>query len=330
MNQRKINVGVLGAGRLAEVLTRLLEVADSAKIRLWARRADARGAFAKAHPAVEVCDSVGPVAGPADVVFFTVPSTAIEEVADLYGPYARGDQVVIHASRGVSDGFRLPHQLIRGKTCVRKLVAIGGPLHSRELTTGRILPAAVASRFEEGIQAVRELTQGTPIRVHPSSDLIGVEVANAISNVTALASGMSEALELGDTARGLLLTRGLAEAQRLGVALGAEAPTFAGIAGLGDLIPRRVSSTDRHHAVGARVARGERLSRALEEAGGVVEGVVTAKEAAAMAERLGLKLPLIEAVDRALRQEAEARAAIEALLHLDLDDLLTTPSRRAV
>jgi glycerol-3-phosphate dehydrogenase (NAD(P)+) len=154
-----------------------------------------------------------------------------------------------------------------------------------------------------------------------------VESAGAISNVSALASGMADALELGETAQGMLLARGLAEAQRLGLALGAEPQTFAGAAGVGDLIPRRVTSTDRHREVGARVARGEDLDAVLAATGGPVEGVVTAKAALPEVARLKLKLPLIEGVARILTGEGDPRATLEALLQLDLDDLVTAARR---
>src|SRR5690606_13524989 len=113
--------------------------------------------------------------------------------------------------------------------------------------------------------------------LHPVRDVVGVEVAGAISNVTALAVGMCETLSFGETARGVLLARGLSEATRLGIALGGDPATFGGLAGVGDLIPRRVSSTERHYEVGRRVAAGERVDDVLASMEGCVEGVITAR-----------------------------------------------------
>jgi glycerol-3-phosphate dehydrogenase (NAD(P)+) len=323
----KLEVAVLGAGRLADVLVAMLEASEGVRFKLWARRDEARARMTERHPKLETSGDIGAVTAKADLVFFAVPAGALEAVTDAYGPFARGDQIVAHASRGAREGFRLPHQLIRSKSCVKKIVAIGGPLHGRELGSGRVLAAAVASRFDEGIQALRTLVAGTPIRLHPSKDVIGVEVAGAISNVTALAAGMCDALELGETAKGLLLTRGLAEAQRLGVALGADPATFIGLAGVGDLVPRKVSSTERHHQLGSQVAKEKPLAQALAESGGEVEGIVTARAAVERGSKLKLKLPLIETVDGILRGEVAPRTALEAILRLDLDDLV--PGARA-
>lgn len=324
---KKLEVAIFGAGRLAEVLMRLLEMGGAANVRVWARREEARAAFAGRHPSAQVHGELGAVAGPAEILFFAVPAQAIEDVAEKYAPHARGDHIVAHATRGAVEHFVLPHQLIRNHTCVRKIAAIGGPLHGRELASGRVVAAAVASRYDDAVQHLRTLVDGTPVRVHGSRDVIGVEVAGAISNVAALAAGMVEALELGETARGVILTRGLAEAQRLGLSLGAEAGTFAGVAGVGDLIPRKVTSTERHHKVGAAIAQGQPVSAALEAAGGAVEGLLTARAAVELALKKKLRLPLIQAVDAIVRGEAAPREALEALLHLDLDDLAVGRAR---
>lgn len=310
------NVAILGAGRFAEAIARILAPADL-NVRLWARRADARDTFALAHPQVECSADIGDVAAPADVVFFAVPASGLDEVANLYGDHARGDQIVIHAVRGTAGEFVLPHRVIRNRSCVRKIGALGGPLHARELQSGRPLAAVIASRFGEVSALLRRLAHNTPVRVHGSRDIVGVEVAGAISNVSAIAAGMASALDLGDTARGILLTHGLVEAQRLGYALGAEPMTFAGLAGVGDLIPRSVTSTDRHDHVGRRLAFGESLEDALADAQGEVEGVATAVSANRLAERLGLSLPLISAVAQIIEGGESASDALERVLRLD-------------
>lgn len=322
-----LRIAVIGAGRLAEVMGRLL-AASSTKPELthWTRRDDVAGAFAERHPEVRRAQSIADAARDAQVVVLAVPAPALEEVAALYGAVARGDQVVIHASRGVGEGFVLGHQAIRAKTCVRKIVALGGPLHSRELGTGRVLAAVAASRFQDGIEAVRAMTAGTPVYVHPTQDLVGVEVAGAMSNVWALASGMVEGLELGDTARGLLMTRGLVEAQRIGLALGADPATFAGLAGLGDLIPRKVSSTERHHAHGAALARGlpktqdPKVSTPPDDR--PLEGVVTALAARTLGAEKRLRLPLLDTIADVIAGTRSARESLEKVLQLDLEDLI--------
>ncbi len=310
------NVAILGAGRFAEAVVRIL-TAKGANVHVWARTEAGAERIAEHQSGLSVSTDLAEVATPADLVFFAVPASAMDEVALAFGAYARGDQIIIEATRGVGPGFCLPHQAIRKSTCIRKIAALGGPLHARELASGRPLAAVVASRYPEPVLAMRGLAKGTPVRVHPSRDLVGVEVAGAVSNASALATGMAEALDLGDTARGILLTHGLVEAQRIGVALGAEPGTFSGLAGVGDLIPRHVTSTDRHHGVGAKVADGASLEDALVGADGEVEGVVTAIEAAALAARRRIDAPLMTALAAVLAGERDAKSALEAVLQLD-------------
>ena len=309
-------VAILGAGRFARAVARILGQVG-ARASVWARSEASAAAIIEAADAVEVCTDIGDATKRADVVVFAVPASAIEAVAGLYGPFARGDQIVIHAARGVASGFALPHQLIRSKTCVRKIGALGGPLQAGELGSGRPLAAVLGSRFDEAVDAIRALTRSAPVSVHGSRDIIGVEVAGAVSNVSALAAGMANAIDFGDTARGILLTHGLVEAQRIGCALGADAATFTGLAGVGDLIPRHVSSTDRHLEVGALVARGASLEAALERTPGHVEGVLTAFEADALAKRKNLSVPLVSAVASVLRGQASPEPALERVLRLD-------------
>ncbi|MEK7703431.1 MAG: NAD(P)H-dependent glycerol-3-phosphate dehydrogenase, partial [Myxococcota bacterium] len=166
------------------------------------------------------------------------------------------------------------------------------------------------------------------LHLYPSGAVLGVEVAGAMSNVAAIAAGMADGLDLGETARGLLLMRGLHEATLLGCALGADPATFAGLAGVGDLVPRRVSSTFRHRDLGTKVARGIPLAEALVTAQGHVEGVTTAREAQERAHVLGLRLPLVNAVSQVLLGDAEPKQQLEAVL-AESFDLGATLTRRA-
>ena len=161
------------------------------------------------------------------------------------------------------------------------------------MVQGRPVSAVVASRFDELVHALDFIAENNPVYLHGTRDLIGVEVAGAVSHVTAIAVGMAHAMEMGDTVRGVLLTHGLLDAARLGRELGADPTTFAGLAGVGDLIPRRISSTDHHVAAGEAFAQGASMEAVIDSCEGELEGVVTA---AAAVSKSNLKLPLIEAV----------------------------------
>lgn len=213
----------------------------------------------------------------------------------------------------------LPHQMIRARTCVRKIGVFGGPLHTRELALGRPLSAVLASRFSETTRAVRDIVAGGPLTIHASTDVVGVEVAGAISNVSALAAGMADTLDLGETARGILLTHGLVEARRLGAALGGDPDTFTGLAGVGDLIPRKVTSTERHHELARRFIESESMDEALRDVDGHVEGLITLREAAIQGRKLALDLPLIYALDEVVAGKVKPKEALEEVLRRPID-----------
>jgi glycerol-3-phosphate dehydrogenase (NAD(P)+) len=310
-------VAVLGGGRMGEAVGTILAMAGAA-VTVWEINDERRQALARARPMLKVAAEIGPAIEGAGTVFFAVPGPAFVDVARAYAPFARGDHVVLHGARGVCDGFQLPHQIVKSETCAKKIGVLGGPLYFADAEHKRPLFVVIASRFDEVVARTRALVHGTPIRLHPARDVVGVEVAGAISNVTAIATGIADGLSMGETARGVLAARGLSEATRLGLALGAELSTFGGLAGVGDLIPRKVSSTERHNDLGRRVASGENPEEVVRAMAGAVEGVMTAREARKKARAIGLDLPLIEGIVRILDEGASAYEVLDRVLSLDL------------
>jgi len=312
------HVAVLGSGRLGSAVCGLLS-GRNVPVKLWARRGETHDELRSRLPNVEISDDLAMAAAGASVVALAVPASAFEEVARAYGDIATGDQIVIHAVRGVCPGedWLLPHTVLRRETCVRKIGVLGGPMYAPELAAGRPMGVVIASRFDEVSAAVQNLTKGTPLKAHPSHDVLGVEVAGAVSNVSALAVGMADALGLGEMARGIALTLGLSEAALLGRRLGALPDTFSGLAGVGDLIPRHVASTERHHAIGEALARGRPLAEAIGDK--PCEGVDTAYLAAREAQRMGLDLQLISSVNAVCRGEMSADEALAKILKRDID-----------
>jgi glycerol-3-phosphate dehydrogenase (NAD(P)+) len=308
MNAR---VAILGGGNLAGAVAALLSKAEHDVV-VWARNDKARNQLAQALR-VKAAESAQEACRDAAVVVFAVPTHALRDVARMAGDVARGDQIALHACRGVTDDFTLPHQVIREETCIKKIGAIGGPLYLDDAARGRPLAAVIASRFDEVPAALKTMTRNTRVRIHATHDVIGVELCGAISNVSQIAAGLAEGAGLGETDQGILLMRGLIEAQKIGQALGAERTTFMGLAGVGDLIPRAVTSTRRNRQLGRELAEGKPPSH------GDLEGPRTAREARALAERMGLSLPLVQAVDDVITNNAPVVPALERVLSLDLD-----------
>jgi glycerol-3-phosphate dehydrogenase (NAD(P)+) len=313
----KNHVAVLGAGKLGAAVATLLARAG-VPVAVWARRMDvartvasnANGAFA-AQSITEACDGAAMVA-------FCVPTSALREIARTAGEVARGDQIALHGCRGVEQHFTLPHEIIRAESCIKKIAVLGGPLYLDDAERGRPLVAVSASRFDEVQRHLKRITANTHVRIHSTRDVVGVEVCGAISNVAQIAAGLAEGCGLGATDQGILLTRGLIEAQRIGVALGAERATFTGLAGVGDLIPRPVTTTRKHRKLGHEIGSGTDATKALAAAGDL-EGVRTVREGRALGERLALSLPLIDAVDDVITHGKPVAPALERVLSMDLE-----------
>ena len=216
--------------------------------------------------------------------------------------------------------FELPSRVIESIFPASRVGIVSGPSHAEEVSRG--LPAAVvaASTLSEVALEAQRLLGGPRFRVYTSSDPVGVEVAGAVKNVMALATGIADGLGFGDNARAALLTRGLREMTRLGEALGARAETFAGLAGMGDLIATCTSHHSRNHAVGLRIARGEALDEILRSTAKVAEGVETARALRAFSKKLGVSLPITAEVHAVLFEKRPPREAVEALMSRETRD----------
>ncbi|MEM7679194.1 MAG: NAD(P)-binding domain-containing protein [Myxococcota bacterium] len=318
MSKKQIRMAVIGGGRMARALGRILG-RSSADVRIFVRNPKKREALAQELEGVTFDDSIGEAVHGSHTVFFAVPANDLADAADAYGPHARGDHIVMTACRGVGAGFTLPHVLIRSKTCVRKIGILGGPIHARELAAGRQINAVMASLYSEVIEAARGLTHGAPVTIHGTKDIVGVQVSGAVANVAAIAAGSAEALDMSENAKGVLLAHGLVDAKTLGIKLGADERTFFGLAGIGELIPRHVTSMDRHIEFGRLLGQGRPAEAAIEEVEGTVEGAHTAQAAIDVADQHRISLPLIEAVNGVLTGRSAAKEALEAVLHRSLE-----------
>ncbi|HEU4764445.1 MAG TPA: NAD(P)H-dependent glycerol-3-phosphate dehydrogenase, partial [Candidatus Eisenbacteria bacterium] len=207
-------------------------------------------------------------------------------------------------------------------------VVLAGPSHAEEVARGIPTAVVAACRDHGRAAAVQEAFSSETFRVYTNDDVLGVEIAVALKNVVAIAAGISDGLGFGDSTKGALLTRGLAEMARLGEALGARPETFSGLAGMGDLIATATSRHSRNRRLGEAVGRGATLAEALAASPMVAEGVGTAQAAVDLAARLGIELPIAEQVRAILYEGKSARSAMRELLTRDLKPEARTVSRR--
>ncbi len=251
------------------------------------------------------------------VVLFAVPSNTLRENARRASPDISGDAVVVSACKGLESGTLkrmstvLAEELgVDGRHCV-----LSGPNLAREVVQGMPTSTAVASADRDAAEEAQRLLNSSTFRVYTNTDVIGTEMAGALKNPIAIAAGICDGMGLGDNAKAALTARGLAEITRLGVAAGAQLLTFAGNAGLGDLVATCYSSLSRNHRVGVALAEGRTLAEAIESLGGeVAEGVTTTPPALEMARALGIEMPITEMTSRVLFDGASPQAAVFELM----------------
>ncbi|GMU41763.1 MAG: glycerol-3-phosphate dehydrogenase [NAD(P)+] [Chloroflexota bacterium] len=250
----------------------------------------------------------------ADLVCLVVPSRSLIANLRTIAPFVASDATLLSAVKGIEvDTGRRMSEVIAAELPGRPLAVLSGPNLSREVAEG--LPGSTVIATDGGrVEALRAAFHSTSLRVYTSEDIVGVEMGGALKNVIAIAAGMVDALGFGDNAKAALLTRGLAEMMRLGVAAGASPITFQGLAGFGDLVASSYSPFARNRRLGELVARETPLEAALALLGSTAEGVTTIPAARALAARLGVEMPITEGLYRVLYEGLPLSAAMDALM----------------
>ncbi len=253
--------------------------------------------------------------GSHDIVL-AVPSHAFRELLGAIKPLLVAGQRVAWATKGFEAATgNLPHQVASEVLGNRvPLAVLSGPTFAREVGAG--LPTALTIASADGAFAA-ELAQSISshnFRAYTSDDIVGVEVGGAVKNVIAIGAGISDGIGFGANTRIALITRGLAEMTRLGVALGAKRETFMGLAGLGDLVLTSTDDQSRNRRFGMALARGKTPQQALAEIGQVVEGALAARAVLTVAQRLGVDMPISEAIYRIVQENMPIKVAVEALM----------------
>lgn len=295
----------------------LLSRDDAEAARLEADRCNERRLPGVAFPpGLEPSADAGRLAD-AQLVCFVVPSQTMAANARAVAGAVREDAVVLSGSKGIEDATgRRMTEVLADALPGRPTAALSGPNLSREVASGLPGTTVIASR-DAPIEALRAAFHGPVLRVYTSRDVVGVEFGGALKNIVAIAAGIVDGFEYGDNAKGAIITRGLAEISRLGVAMGADPLTFQGLAGVGDLIATAISPLSRNRRLGELLARGRTLDEALAEIGETAEGATTTPAALRLAARVGVEMPIAEALDRVLHHGVPPRRAAEALLERD-------------
>jgi glycerol-3-phosphate dehydrogenase (NAD(P)+) len=317
---------VIGGGAWGTALADLV-ARNGVPTVLWAREADVVEDVNHRHTnsrflagtslstSLTASDDIGAAVRDAGTVTFVAPSHVLRAVARAAAPFVRTDATLIVATKGIErDTFALMTDIVAEELPGREVVALSGPSFAAEVAQQQPTAVVAASRDAHAALRTQQLFSSPQFRVYTQRDVTGVELGGALKNVMAVATGVLDGLGLGFNPRAALITRGLAEMTRLGVALGAEPLTFAGLAGIGDLVLTCTGSLSRNRSVGVEIGQGRAVAEVLRSRETVAEGVVTTQSAHDLALARGVDMPIVRAMHRILFEAMPPRDAIAELM----------------
>jgi glycerol-3-phosphate dehydrogenase (NAD(P)+) len=326
----RMRCAVIGAGAWGTAIADRL-ARNGHAVQLWAREDDVVTSINTAHtnarflagvslaPTLRATSRMAEALDDAVLVIYAAPSHVLRDVVRAGASQLLSSAVLGIATKGIErETLALMTDVVREESPSHAVVAFSGPSFAAEVATQQPT-AVVAASDVPAAAALLQLAASAPsFRVYTTDDVVGVELGGALKNVMAVATGILDGLGLGFNPRAALITRGLAEMTRLGVALGAHPETFAGLAGLGDLVLTCTGSLSRNRAVGVAIGEGRTLDEALAGKETVAEGVLNTQSALALAQRAGVEMPIVEATHRILFDGQSPRDAIAELMVREL------------
>jgi len=322
-------IAVIGAGSYGSCLAMLFGRAGH-DVHLWCRNAEtahsmqstrANESYLPGHTlpaAVTVTADLDAAVRGAQFVVGVTPSHGLRDVLGRAAKTMDPDAVVINASKGLDEGSLATIDTVYAEVLPPRIAGratyLSGPTFANEIAAGMPAAIALAGRDAATLKSAQEALTTLHFRIYRTDDVIGVLVGGALKNVVAIGAGMSDGLGFGSNARVALMTRGLAEITRIGVALGAHPQTFAGLSGMGDLVLTCSGDASRNRRVGLALGRGRQMAEILAEMKQVAEGVKTAKVAHQLATKLGVEAPIMRVMHAAIHEGMPMREAVDALL----------------
>ena len=323
-------IGVLGAGTWGMALARMLCVSGH-EVTVWSaiEREIDEFSVTRRHPnlpGMVIPEELGftkdieEVCRDKEILLFAVPSPFVRGTARKAAPYIKDGQIIVDVAKGIeADTLFTMTEIIADelKNPAVKLVALSGPTHAEEVA--KDLPTTIVSACEDLAVAkrVQEVFGNTCMRVYTNDDVLGVELCGAMKNIMALASGVALGLGYGDNTMAALITRGMAEITRLGMAMGCNPYTFYGLAGIGDLIVTATSVHSRNNRCGLLLGQGVAPEEAVKQVGMVVEGINALPAAMKLAEKYQVEMPLAAAVNAVVNEGADPKEAVAKLMARD-------------
>lgn len=320
------DVAVLGGGSFGSAMAKVLGE-NGHRVHFWMRdegqaeEIRTTGINSRYMPGIEIKGDIQPTTDVADavnkaeIVFVAIPSKAFRSVIRENSSKFREGQVVVSLTKGIeAQGFKLMSEVLQEEIPRCRIGVLSGPNLASEIVNRDLTATVIAAKDPDVRRTVQDLLGCEYFRVYANVDIYGVELAGALKNIYAIVAGLASALGMGENAKAMLMTRGLAEMSRFAVSLGANPMTFMGLAGVGDLIVTCTSSKSRNFRVGYAVGQGKKLDDAVAELGQVAEGIYTLELVKEKSEAIGIYMPLVRGLYEILYRDASISAVINSLM----------------
>ena len=328
-----MKIGVLGAGTWGMALARML-ANDNYDVTVWSaieseideldeKRVHKNLPGMSIPASIVFTKNIEEVCTDKDILLFAVPSVYVRSTVNSARPFIKDGQLIVDVAKGIeASTLYTMSQVIEdalndGQHENVKVVALSGPTHAEEVSLDMPTTIVSASKDEEAAGIVQNVFMNPRFRVYTNDDVLGVELCGALKNIIALASGISAGLGYGDNAKAAIITRGMVEMTRLGLKMGAKQETFAGLAGIGDLIVTATSMHSRNNRCGMLIGQGVKPEEAVKEVGMVVEGINALPAAMRLIEKYEVEMPITRMVNAVVNEGTDPRDAVRALMMRD-------------
>lgn len=322
----KTKIAVIGAGSFGTALAIMLS-GKGHQVSIWGRKKSQLDLMkdTSENPhylpgiripgSIEIKYTLKEALADAEVAVFSVPAQSFRSVLSEARAYVDSNTILVNVAKGIEKGTlmrlsQISEEIMPGV----KYATLSGPSHAEEVARALPTTVAVASRDKALAKKIQGIFNTDRFRVYTNDDIIGVEIGGALKNIIALGAGISDGMGFGDNAKAAMMTRGITEMCRLGIAMGAEASTFSGLTGLGDLIVTCTSMHSRNRRCGILMGQGMTAAEAMEQVGMVVEGISTVEAAYALAGRYDIEMPITECLFNMLQGKMDAKEAVEILM----------------
>ena len=250
-----------------------------------------------------------------DIIVWSVASPFVRSTAQEAKPFIKDNQIIVNVGKGIEENTLMTLcEILEDELPMADVCVLSGPSHAEEVSHGVPTTVVVGAKTEKTAMFVQDVFMSDRFRVYTNEDLIGVELGGALKNIIALGAGISDGLKFGDNAKAAMMTRGITEMTRLGIALGARAETFSGLAGIGDLIVTCTSMHSRNRRCGIVIGEGHSVEEAVQKIGMVVEGLSTAEAANMIAQKYDAEMPITQCIYHMIEGRVNAQEAVEILM----------------